>query len=102
MYEQYDQTEPELDNSKNWDNLSDSKCPLCGLGLFPAVGYQKCTCGFKIHTDRFEQMRTEQQNRRLNPELRKKLAEGKKVKFKPVQTFKEDKPKFNINDLFNY
>ena len=86
MYEQYDQKltlEPELQT--DWNKLSDFKCPLCSLDLLAekikGFDYYTCTCGFKITLDKFNQLTTEQQNRRLTLKERKLLQEGKKIRF---------------------
>jgi hypothetical protein len=99
MYEQYDQKEAEPTNQKDWERLADTKCPLCSLELLRAGDFFKCTCGFTIHTDRLNQIQREQQDRRLSSEHRKKLADGKKVKFKSVKTMTEDTPRLSIKDL---
>ncbi len=89
-------------NEMNWENLADNKCPKCNLTLFESDTHFNCTCGFSIHKDKFSKITSEFQNARLNPVYRKKIEEGKTVKFKPTQTFEEDKPKFSANDLLNY
>lgn len=98
MWEQYDQKlmlEPELQT--DWNKLSDLKCPLYSLGLISAkikgFDYYICTCGFKITLDKFNQLTTEQQNRRLNAKERKLLQEGKKIKFQQTKIFKGKRPK---------
>ncbi len=97
MYEQYDQKitlEPE--EQKDWNKLSDFKCPLCSLDLIPEKFYCTCSCGFKIHTDRLAQIQTEQQMQRLKPEHRQALQEGKKVKFKGAKVFKGEREKLDL------
>ncbi len=101
MYEQYDQHEPEQINDINWENLADNKCPKCNLILFESDTHFNCTCGFTIHKDRFFKITNEFQNARLKPEYRKKIEEGKTVRFKSVQTFEKAKPKLSLNDLLN-
>ncbi len=102
MYEQYDQTEPEQIKEINWELLADNKCPKCSLILFESDTHFNCTCDFSIHKDKFSKITGEFQNARLTPEYRKKIKEGKTVNFKPVQTFKDSKPKLSINDILNH
>ena len=98
MWEQYNpKNELEKEIDKDWNKLSDLKCPLCSLGLMAekikGFDYYTCTCGFKITLDKFNQLTTEQQNRRLNSKERKLLQEGKKIKFQQAKIFKGERPK---------
>ena len=100
MYEDYNQkNEWVKDETKDWESLSDNKCPLCGLGLIAKLiatwPYYICTCGFQITEDRFNKITNELQSHRLSAKERKLLAEGKKVKFKPQKTFTGERPKYN-------
>lgn len=93
MYEQYDQKlDFAPDKEKDWNKLSDCKCPLCGLDLLTEMYHKTCTCGFKIGIDKFDKFITEQQNLRLSAKERKNLQEGRSIRFKETKTFKGERP----------